>query len=66
MTPERPNVAESVRRLKGAIESLTQQQTEMLKTATFAGMTADESKKCDERRKLILNLVCELALLESV
>jgi len=51
--------------IKREIESLNQQQAESLKSATFVGMTPDEAKEYDERRKKIARLVEEMRLLKD-
>lgn len=63
MSPYRSQIAEAVHRLKQLIDKLGQEQIETLKTARLVGMTTDESNRCEQRRKLMLKLVCELALL---
>lgn len=46
--------------LRQEIEKLTQEQSEALKTATFVGMTAEEAKIYDARRRRITELVEQL------
>lgn len=53
-----------VHRIKQEIDLLTEQQMEALKRATYLGMTTDEAKDYDARRKRIVELVQELSLLE--
>ena len=57
------NGLDAILRLKREIESLSEQQTETLKTATFLGMTSDEAKAYDARRVQITDLVRKLAQL---
>jgi hypothetical protein len=51
-------------RLKNEIDALTDVQIEALKQATYVGMTPDEAKQYDERRKKIAHLIRELTVLE--
>ena len=52
-------------RVKGKIDTLTEQQSDALKRAIYLGMTTDEAKKYDERQRQITELVQELTLLEQ-
>ncbi len=56
---------QSVERLKKEIDRLTQEQAEVLRTATYIGMTPDESREYDKRRNHILTLIKELEGLEK-
>lgn len=60
-----PNVLNTVQQLKAEIERLSDEQSTALKTATFVGMTPDEAKEYDERRKKITRLMEELRILKS-
>lgn len=61
-----PNdTAEAIHRLKQEIDKLTVQQAEALHTATYVGMTPDEAREYDERRRQILKYVQDLAVLEE-
>jgi hypothetical protein len=55
-----PDSVDAVLCLRQEIEKLTQEQSEALKTATFVGMTAEEAKIYDARRRRITDLVEEL------
>jgi hypothetical protein len=57
--------AEAIHRLKEEIDKLTLQQTEALKMAIYVGMTPDEAKEYDERRRRILEFVLDLRILEE-
>ena len=63
--PDPSNTVEAVHRVKQEIDKLTEEQVEALKQATFVGMTPDEAKEYDERRKRITVLVQQLATLEK-
>jgi len=52
-------------RIKQEIERLTREQSEALKSATFVGMTPNEAKEYDDRRKKITCLVEQLRLLKD-
>jgi hypothetical protein len=56
----------AVNRIKTEIEKLTVIQIEALKTATFLGMTPDDTKQYDARRAEIVKLVELLIALESL
>ena len=55
----------AVHRLKQEIDRLTEEQAEALKAATYLGMTSEQAKHYDERRRNITKLVQQLALLEK-
>jgi len=57
------SVEETVHRLKEEIDTLNQQQSEALKTATYLGMTPDEAQDYDQRRSLITDLVRQLSII---
>ena len=50
-------------RLTSEIDRLTEQQIEALRTATLAGMTEDEVREYEHRRKQIAELVGQFKLL---
>ena len=51
--------------LKKEIDLLSKQQSEARRTATYGGMTPDEAKEYDLRRKTILNLTETLLRIEK-
>jgi hypothetical protein len=51
--------------LKEEIDSLTKQQSEVLLTATYLGITPEETKEYYSRRDEILELVQQLRQLEK-
>ncbi|HTZ83940.1 MAG TPA: hypothetical protein VMB66_12155 [Candidatus Acidoferrales bacterium] len=55
----------TVYRLRHQIDSLTQQQTEALKTAIYVGMSPAEVKAYDDRHGEILQLTQQLAEFEK-
>jgi hypothetical protein len=59
------NPVDVFQRIKQEIERLTREQSEALKSATFVGMTPNEAKEYDDRRKKITCLVEELRLLKD-
>jgi hypothetical protein len=63
--PSESETAEAVHRLKIEIDKLTEQQVESFRSATFIGMTSDEAKEYDQRRKRILRCVQDLKMLEE-
>lgn len=65
MPPEPYDTSEAVHRLKEEIDKLTLQQSKALRTATLVGMTPDEAQEYDQRRKVILKYVHDLAVLEE-
>ena len=57
MPADSTDTVAAVHRLKREIDQLTQEQVEALKSATYLGMTAEQAKQYDERRKNITRLV---------
>jgi hypothetical protein len=51
--------------LKQQIDTLTEQQIDALQQATYLGMTPDEAKDYDERRRQITGLIRELEELQK-
>ena len=60
-----PDTVSTVHKLKQQVDTLTEQQMEALKQATYLGMTSDEAKEYDQRRKRITKMVQELGDLEK-
>jgi hypothetical protein len=58
---KRDSAPRTVDQLKGEIDALFELQHEDLRRATFLGMTSDEAKVIEERRKKITALVDQLA-----
>ena len=63
-SPDRSDTVFAVHQLKVEIDRLTKRQSETLGHAVYVGMTRQEAKEYDERRKRITSLVQELATLE--
>lgn len=64
--PEEPSeTAAAIHRLKQEIDKLTVLQSEALKMAMYVGMTPDEAKEYDDRRRRILAYVQDLKMLEE-
>jgi hypothetical protein len=55
----------AIHRVEHEIQCLTEEQTEAMETATFIGLTADETEQYDTRRARIVELVRELRLLQA-
>jgi hypothetical protein len=55
----------TIDQLKQEIDALFEMQHEALKRATYLGMTPDEAKTIEERRKKITALVDQLAKLKA-
>jgi small ligand-binding sensory domain FIST len=55
----------AIYRLKEEIHSLSEQQAEALKTATFVGMTSDEVIEYDRRGEKITEMIRQLKLLQK-
>jgi hypothetical protein len=62
---ESSNTVQAIHRLKQEIDKLTEQQTSALQMAMHVGMTPDEAQEYDQRRKIILKYVHDLAMLEE-
>jgi hypothetical protein len=56
----------AIHRLQHEIHCLTEEQTDAMETATFIGLTENETRQYDARRERIMELVRELRLLEAV
>jgi hypothetical protein len=54
MSDETSETAAAIHRLKEEIDKLTREQAKALELATFVGMTTDEAKEYDQRRRAIL------------
>jgi beta-phosphoglucomutase-like phosphatase (HAD superfamily) len=65
MPPQESDTTDTVHRVKGQLDKLTERQSAALKRAIYLGMTTDEAKKYDERQRQITELVQELNLLEK-
>jgi len=63
--PDSSNTVESVHRLKQEIDRLTEQQSQALQRAIYTGMTPDEAKEYDGRRKKITQLLNQLSNMEK-
>lgn len=63
--PDPSDTLPVVHRVKQEIDTLTEQQIEALRQATYVGMTPDEAQDFDARRKRIVLLVQELTQLEG-
>jgi len=59
------DIVTAIQRLEQEIDSLSEQQAEALRTATFVGTTADEANEYDERHQKITDLVQQLALAQK-
>ena len=59
------STVDAVHRLKQEIDRLTEQQAKALQAAIYLGMTPDQAKEYDERRKQITELISQLSLLEK-
>lgn len=55
----------AIHRLQDEIHCLTEEQTDAMETATFIGLTADETDQYDARRARIAELVRELRVLAA-
>jgi hypothetical protein len=55
------NSVDMVERIRREIETLRKELSDALKTATFVGMTAEEAKAYDARRKQLTALVEQLS-----
>jgi lipid II:glycine glycyltransferase (peptidoglycan interpeptide bridge formation enzyme) len=59
------NPIEAIPQLKQEIDRLCQEQAEALKKATYVGMTLEEARVHDERRKKITQLSQQLLFLQT-
>jgi hypothetical protein len=55
----------AIHSLQHQIYCLTEEQTDAMETATFIGLTAEETRLYDARRARIMELVRQLRVLES-
>jgi hypothetical protein len=59
------SVAAAIYKIKEDIDSLSEQQAEALKTATFVGMTPDEIIEYDKRSEKMTEMIRQLTLLQK-
>lgn len=59
------DIDSAVHRLKLEIDDLTEQQSRALQSAIYLGMSPEEARRYDGRRKHIMNLIRELRLLQG-
>ena len=59
------STVDAVHRLKQEIDRLTEQQAKALQAAIYLGMTPDQAKEYEQRRKEITELISQLSLLEK-
>ena len=64
-TPHPSSMLDAVHRIKQELGVLVEQQSKALQNAIYLGMTPDEDKQCDERRKMIAQLIRQLYDLEK-
>lgn len=57
--------AAKIPHMKADIDRLFTEQAKALKSATYLGMTPEEAKQCDERRKKITHLMKKLFHLQG-
>ena len=65
MRQNRSETVAAIYKLKQDIHSLSEQQAEALKTATFLGMTSDEVIEYDKRGEKITKMIRRLTLLQK-
>jgi hypothetical protein len=65
MREDQSKTVAAVYKLKQDIDSLSEQQAEALKTATFVGMSSDEVIEYDKRGEKITEMIRQLALLQK-
>jgi hypothetical protein len=51
--------------LQDEIHCLTEKQTDAMETATFIGLTSEETRQYEDRRARIIELIRQLRLLEA-
>ena len=61
-----PKTVAAIDKLKQDIHSLSEQQAEALKTATFVGMTSDEVIEYDKRGEKIKEMIRQLTFLQKL
>ena len=59
--PQRSRSEDRIRSLREQILTLSDEQTESLRLATFVGMTAEEGKEFDTRQDRLIELMKQLA-----
>ena len=64
-TPNPSSTIDAVHRIKEELDTLVEQESKVLQNAIYLGMTPDEDKQCDERRKRIAQLTQQLYGLEK-
>jgi hypothetical protein len=61
MPTDRPSsTLDAVHRIRKELDALAERQSKALQNAIYLGMTPDEDKQCDERRRRIAELVRQL------
>ncbi len=65
MREDQSKTVAAVYKLKQDIDSLSEQQAEALKTATFVGMSSDEVIEYDKRGEKITEMIRQLKLLQK-
>jgi hypothetical protein len=65
MREDESETVAAIYKLKQDIHSLSEQQAEARKTATFVGMTSDEVIEYDKRSEKIAEMIRQLTFLQS-
>lgn len=65
MSSDFSNTNATIKRLKQQIEDLTETQIEEMKRATYTGMSSEQAKKYDARRKRINELTSQVTQLQQ-
>jgi hypothetical protein len=65
MSGETTKAATTLQRVKAEIDGLFELQAKALKAATYLGMTPEEAKEVDERRKRITHLMHQMYRLKQ-
>ena len=66
MPPPDPSLTlDAVHQIKEELDALVEQQSKALQNAIYLGMTPDEDKQCDQRRKKMTQLMQQLYDLEK-
>ncbi len=65
LTPDSSSTRDAVHRIKEELDTLVEQQSKALQNAIYLGITPDEDKQCDERRKRMSQLMQQLYDLEK-
>ena len=58
--PDHSSTLDAVHRINQELDILAEQQSKALENALYLGMTPDEDKRCDERRKRTSELMRQL------